>query len=373
MSLPLPVDYFDGRSSRRHAATLEMGGGEIVLRGSFGERRLALEEIEVTEPLGQAPRVLRLASGGYCEVRDREAFTRWAQAVGFHAGHRVSAVMYLQSRWRWAVGSLAGVVLVVLATYLWVLPAVAARLAPALPPAFAELISETALSTLDGQLLKPSRLSAERQAAIVARTQALAAGTPGVPAYRVLFRSAPAIGANAFALPSGQIVVLDELVKLARDDDDVVAVVAHEIGHVAHFHGMRQLIQSAVVSFVAGAYLGDVSSLAASLSALVVESSYSREFEFEADRYGGRLLLAGGSSATRLGDMLLRLEMSHGAGQRKPVGQREDDSPGKGEGAPDVGARSTPEPAGKKERELIDYLSSHPDTQARIAALRELR
>ncbi len=49
-----------------------------------------------------------------------------------------------------------------------------------------------------------------------------------------------AVGANAFALPSGIVVMTDELVELAKTDDELVAVLAHEIGHVRGRHALRQ-------------------------------------------------------------------------------------------------------------------------------------
>ena len=367
MTMPLPVDYFDGRSSRRQAATLDLREGNLVVGCEAGERRIPLGRVELTEPLGNAPRVLRFADdgGGYCEIRQPAAFAAWSRAVGFRPGFHDTLVVRLQSRWRWAAGALLAVALVLFATYYWVLPAAAARIAPTVPAAWTQMLSDAAMKSIDDQLLHPSRLSGERQAAIMQRIRVLADANTSVPAYRIVFRSAPVVGPNAFALPSGQIVVLDELVAIARDDDDVAAVIAHEIGHVAHFHGMRQLIQSAVVSFVVGAYLGDVSSLAASLSTLAVESSYSREFEFEADRYGGRLLLQGGSSPTRLADMLLRLEMSHA---ERAAGKRDKGSGDKDAKAPPAG--SPPESDGIR---LSEFLSTHPDTRKRVDALRAMR
>ncbi|MEB3735127.1 M48 family metalloprotease [Halopseudomonas pachastrellae] len=47
---------------------------------------------------------------------------------------------------------------------------------------------------------------------------------------KVHFRSAPALGANAFALPGGHLVFTDAMVELAQHDDELVAVLAHEAG-----------------------------------------------------------------------------------------------------------------------------------------------
>lgn len=338
--------------------------GQLCVAGAFGERRFSLAEIDLGEPLGSAPWIIRLPDGASCEVRDHAAFALWAARAGWKAA-RPTPVMQLQRRWRWAAAALAGVVAVIAATYVWLLPAAAESIAPALPERLTRVISDAAMGTLDGDLLKPSRLSADEQARIIAAVEQMVAASGDVPRYRLIFRAAPMLGANAFALPSGDIVILDPLVALARDPVDTAAVVAHELGHVAHHHGMRQLIQSAVVSFAAAAYLGDVSSLAASLSALLVESSYSRSFEYEADAYGGRLLLAAGESPERLAGMLVRLERSH---LQRATGGRQDSAGG--------ASGQTGEPAGAEppsRQSVADYLSSHPATKARIDRLNAMR
>ena len=70
------------------------------------------------------------------------------------------------------------------------------------------------------------------------------------PFIRLEVRSAPQIGANAFALPSGIIVVTDELVALSEDDDELAAVIAHELGHVHHRHIMRTVIQNSAAALL---------------------------------------------------------------------------------------------------------------------------
>ena len=65
---------------------------------------------------------------------------------------------------------------------------------------------------------------------------------------------------NAFALPGGIIVVFDELVELAGDDDRVLGVLGHELGHVVHRHSTRQLLQALGLAAIAGVVWGDFSS-----------------------------------------------------------------------------------------------------------------
>lgn len=342
----LPAIYFDGRTARRREVLLTVAGEQLRLSGGEVELSVPLAACCLGESLGGAPRLLSLPDGACCEVPEagsaavQAAVAALAEALGPAAGGQ-GLVMRLQRRWAWAAAALALTVGLLGAGYQWGLPWAAARVAPLVPVAVSRHLSDLALQALDGSVLQPSALSAARQQSLRDQVAARLGHQPGVPAYTLHFRAAPRVGANAFALPSGDIVVLDPLVKLAGDDREIVAVVAHELGHVAYRHGLRQLLQSSVVAFVVGVYLGDVSSLASGFGALVLESRYSRGFEFEADRYGAQRLLAAGISPQVLGTMLSRLEASH----RRP------NQDGSSQG---------------------DLLASHPDTAQRIVTLRTL-
>ena len=70
--------------------------------------------------------------------------------------------------------------------------------------------------------------------------------------YVLEFRKSPAVGPNAFALPGGTVVLLDELVAAAAHDDEIAAVLAHEIGHLHGRHTMRHVLQTSVAGVRGG-------------------------------------------------------------------------------------------------------------------------
>lgn len=332
----IAASFYDGRTPLRQPAELFAVGDEIVGRGQFGERRSRRVEVEISEPMGRSPRFVRFGDGGTFEVADLDEFAHWLTAAGFND----SPVVRMQKRWSWALGSLLGAVLLIAAIYFWGLPAFSKMLAPRIPNPVLQTLSEQTLRFLDDKLLAPSHLSEARRAELTEYTDRVLRTGTDLPAHRLHFRSS-ALGPNAFALPSGDVVVFDQLVELANSNDEVAGVIAHELGHVAYRHGLRQLIQSSLVSFVVGIYFGDVSSMAASLGALALESRYSREFEHEADAYAARTMLAAGRGTEPLAAMLERMEKIQTA---------------KGVGA-----------------FRWEILSTHPDTTERIARLRAIR
>jgi predicted Zn-dependent protease len=103
---------------------------------------------------------------------------------------------------------------------------------------------------------------------------------------------------NAFGAPSGFILVTRGLLRCAASEDEVAAILAHEIGHVTGGHGMKAIKASRWTE--TGALLakwgtsGSDSSLTAKLTAAftdsitdivktMITSGYSRDLEMQAD------------------------------------------------------------------------------------------
>lgn len=113
---------------------------------------------------------------------------------------------------------------------------------------------------------------------------------------------------NAFALPGGQIFITTGMIGSLENDDQLAAVLAHEIGHVIHRHGAEQLAKARLSQGLAGAAViasGDASTgqLAAAVSQLV-NMKYGRDDEIESDLYGLTLLHQAGFEPRGMVEML---------------------------------------------------------------------
>lgn len=99
---------------------------------------------------------------------------------------------------------------------------------------------------------------------------------------------------NAFALPGGEVFVLTGLLDRAGEDDAMVrGVLAHELGHAIHRHGMRGLARRAGYAVALAYLLGDVDEIVIVLGGYAAQLdslSYSRDMESEADAFGVDLL-----------------------------------------------------------------------------------
>ncbi|HKK13647.1 MAG TPA: M48 family metallopeptidase [Gammaproteobacteria bacterium] len=119
---------------------------------------------------------------------------------------------------------------------------------------------------------------------------------------------------NAFATPGGYIVVFRGLIDSADTPDEVAGVLAHEMGHVIRRHPTQAMVRSLGFRVVAGAFMGDASGLASSAADLgrsLLELSYSRQDEAEADRVGAGLLRRSGIGTAGLVAFFNRLRKAH--------------------------------------------------------------
>jgi Zn-dependent protease with chaperone function len=325
------ASYFDGRSTRVRTVGLSMTGDDLSVTGEDIDLRIPFAQVSVDERLGRAPRRLRFPDGAFCEVRDLEAL----DALLSSTGHRDGRVDRMQRHLKSVLLAVVACILLTVVGYKVGLPWAAERGARHLPPAVGRALSVQALNALDGRFLLPSKIPAERRQALAAKFHALVLPEGGTPKSGLLFRRSPQLGANAFTLPDGTIIMLDDLVTSINDDRQIIAVLGHELGHAHGYHGLQLLLRSSVVGAFLTLYIGDISQLLAAAPAAVVQARYSQELEREADDYGATLLSRNGMSPGLLADVLQTLVKAH---------------PGSHEG----------------------YLSSHPSTQERIRHLRSL-
>ena len=199
----------------------------------------------------------------------------------------MSWVHVLESKMRYIIPSVVLLIVLAFCTAKFGIPAAAKLISARLPDAVFQVASEQTLKILDKLIFKPSELDAELENRIRSHLQGAIDDHPDLR-IQILFRLGGHIGPNAFALPDGQVIFTDEMIKIAEDDNEILSVLAHEIGHVAHQHGMRRVVQDSLMSFAILALTGDssgVSELFLGLPAVLTELAYSRAFEREADQY----------------------------------------------------------------------------------------
>lgn len=143
---------------------------------------------------------------------------------------------------------------------------------------------------------------------------------------------------NAFALPGGYLVVFTGLILEAEGPDQVAGVLAHEMAHVTLRHGLERIAHQVGLWTAASLLFGDVDALTSIAVRIFSEASandYSRDQETEADLEGTRMLIEARVDPSGLASFFSMLEREHG------------DVP-----------------------ESLGWLSTHPQHEARVAAIR---
>ena len=341
--------YFDGKSALQQEVDLQGASGMILLRGEGVVRDEPLNTLRISSKVGNSPRMVYFQDGAHCEVADHAGFESLLQESG---AQPVSLLAKMEASWLHVSVAVLLFIAFLAGAYYWGLPLAANIAARRIPYRVAHGIDTHFLKALDGNILLPSKLSQLRRDKLRHEFDRLHL-PDGLPPHALLFRNSPQIGPNAFALPGGTIVMTDQLVKLAgNNDQELIAVLAHELGHVAGRHPLRNMLQGSVVALAMTWYLGDVSSLLAAAPTLLLQTHYSRGFETDADSFAVKLLHDNHIPPTRLADILAKLEAYH---------FKHEKAMHHGVAAKDTGGFH-----------FSDYFATHPATAERIRAIRAL-
>ncbi|MBU0678162.1 MAG: M48 family metalloprotease [Verrucomicrobia bacterium] len=155
---------------------------------------------------------------------------------------------------------------------------------------------------------------------------------------------------NAFSAPGGLIFVSRGMLRLCKDEDDLAAVLAHEVGHVQFQHGLRAIKKSRLTSALTilaaesaksfggqelaqltEAFEGSISDITSTM----MNSGYARKLERQADEAAVTIMQRVGYDPAALVDVLHEMKK-----QLKPGGH--------------------------------DFAKTHPDPDDRIKDIREI-
>ena len=298
-------------------------------------KAFALAEVSFSSRLGNTPRLLTLPDGASCHIDDNDVVDEFLKQ------HKTN----ITAHWLHILESQVGYVLLAVAftaVFTWGMitygiPYFATKLAYNLPESVEHSLGNGTLEALDKVMFSASTLDETTRQRLQQRFEAMKQQVNHNSAYRMVFRRGDKIGANAFALPSGIIVVTDELVEASNNDDEVIAILAHEIGHLVHRHSIRMVMQNSAVAVLVATITGDpfsTSSLVVALPTILVNSKYSREFEIEADDFAYQYLVDNNMDTQIFATILERIA------------------------------------GGDSESGFDNYLSSHPGTRERLMRFR---
>ncbi len=274
----LDAFYFDGKSSRKIKCEIRIDDEFLIV--PLFDLKLSLNDVKISSKISNVSQIITLKNGAYFMLSPEEKSVN------------KNFVLKLESKMIYAFISVFVLVGVVV-FFLTIGSATSAKmLADVLPKHTLDRLSNEAFNELkEDKYLEPSKLDRKTKAYILQNFNTI---KPKDLDLKLHFYKSDIFKANAFALPSGDIVLLDDLVKLDNDQTfrGIIGVLAHEIGHVKYKHSLRNIIQTSIAGAVAAYFLGDISSIAVAFSTGIVSMSYSRDFESEADDTAISILIA---------------------------------------------------------------------------------
>lgn len=285
--MALQGNWFDGKTSASQWVELQMDdAGEICVIHVTEQTivaRASFSAIRISSRVGNTPRFVYFPNGEKFETKQHDQIDQWLQQYRPSFWHNLAH--QLESHTYFVALTLVLVVSLTWALAVYGLPAASRYIAFHLPQNVMNRAATETLQFLDKTQLKPTKLDDQTRAQILAHFAPAIEQNKNLH-IKVIFRGGGHIGANAFALPDGTVLFTDEIVRLAKNNDELLAVLAHEIGHVKYRHSLRSVIQGSVISFGVAMLTGDLSAasnLLASLPVVITNMSYSRNFEREAD------------------------------------------------------------------------------------------
>ncbi len=299
--------YFPPLASQAKVARLWGMSGDFRLHveGDAEPRRPQL--VSLSDKLGSVPRKFTFADGGVFEA---PAEADVDGLMGSH-GSFFSRLSRLEASWRFAVLAVVLTVGLLFSVYRYGLPVMASAAAAVTPSGIVELMDSGSLQSIDQVFFKPSTLDDARKREVQAVFDGLASASgENSPPLKLEFRDGGRLDANAFALPGGTIVVTDQLLKLAKSEDEYAGVLAHEIGHVQNRHQLQQIYRLLGISFMIGLIGGDSSQLidqVVNQAATLQSLAYTREFENDADKRSVEIMLKAGRNPVAFIGLLERI------------------------------------------------------------------
>ncbi|MDH5181143.1 MAG: M48 family metallopeptidase [Gammaproteobacteria bacterium] len=334
--IKLPAYRYDGTTSNRQEVEIclfDSGEVDILIDGE--KLRYKVDDITSTPKVGRIRARFAFSDGSVCEVMEHPELDAAIQMLPHQS--RQNKIHGIENH----LGAIA-VVFVMTIVLMFVvvqygIPAAAKQVAFMIPVEMEQSMGESTMEVFEKHLCEPSKLSDKRQTQL--RKKFIGSLDEEMASrIKLIFLHCKGFGPNAFALPAGFVIFTDDIVKLAKHDNELLGVFAHEVGHVMKRHAMRHVLQNTVTGLVIVLLTGDVgslASLAAALPTVIVQAKFSRDFETESDDYAAAFLRKRNIPTRHLGEMLERLVKKHG-GDRLP-----------------------------------DFLSSHPATRERIERLKK--
>ena len=366
--------FFDGKTSDKKDVLLYYNdNGMLGFTETQHREKLSgetpFDQVAISSRIGNTPRYIDFPDGSQFETNDNDAVDKLIN--NFRDDFFHGLLHKLES-----AKTIVFITTISLIGFGWLfvqygIPYGSKVIADRLPIKASQYLGQGVLELMDKQWFKKSRLSAERQQALLHKFSRLKQTIPDSDYFNLVFRKGGFIGANAFALPDGTIVFTDELIRLTDNNQELVSIMLHEIGHLKQRHSLRATIQQSSLAIFIVAITGDISTSSSLITALpfvLVESGFSQGMETEADTFALEYMQQHDISPLLFATMMEKLVVSFSDTYAKCL---ETEKTNDAKKCIQLALQSNKRPENKKSNGVMDYFSTHPSSNERILRFRQ--
>ncbi len=309
----MKVQYYDGISALPQPADIYLGQKElrIVLQENSKSVICAIDSVRIDESFGGKRRIY---------INDTEYFLDDGKATEAIRSLKpgVSTTLKfliekIEHHWPLVILSFFGLMI---AGFVFVnkgMPFLSSKIAAMIPDNMSKTMGQQALNGLDQiKLTEASKVALADQERIRQKYYSICSKELPPEMCRLEFRhsSRGFLNYNAFAAPGGLSVLLDGMYELAANDQEILAILLHELGHQKNNHALQKLVESSIYTVSFAMFLGDVSSISGILTAApaaIVQAQHSQAHETEADDWGLNIMQKHDISTIHFADIMQRL------------------------------------------------------------------
>ena len=349
---------FDGKNVEKTSLSLFVDGEGTAYLSNKPQATFKFIKLAVSPRIGDSTRFLTLPDGSLFETLDNDNVDKLCSFFETTKHSRIHS-----DRWLLKLSVMAVFLILSWMGVHYGVPALSYKIAMQVPEEMLIQSGQAAMLKLDAEKFTKSKLAKKRQKKIDNIFQKLLPDDYKL-AYKLHFRQGGKIGANAFALPSGDIIITDELINLSSNDNEIISILLHEIAHAELRHAIQRTIQTSTILLVVVAATGDLTSLGTlflGVPALLLDSNYNRQMEWDADTYSLNKMQQLKINPIAFADMLEKIVKYHETKKMKVTESQSDDK----------------NIDNKKKEEVSHtdnsdgYWSSHPPSKERIKRMKE--
>jgi Zn-dependent protease with chaperone function len=309
--------YFDGESAHPRDVVLCFGERSLVILG-FDDVVIAHWPLASLRAIGlRKDSTVQLVPQRDSDVRLMLSDRQMLNAIGAVCPdlyHRPVDRRGVRRAFLWASGAVASLALIVFV----LLPALAGQLAQLIPPEREQQLGDAMVDQLQTLLSlagdeRPEICDTSSGVAAIERMTARLNAESQLP-YPLRIGVIDHGLVNAVALPGGRILIFRGLLEAAGNPEEVVGVLAHEVGHVVHRDPTRGALRAAGTTGMLGLLLGDVfgAGIVVVATDLMLNASYQRDAETRADEIAYDLLAEAELPSQPFADFFVKMKKKYG-------------------------------------------------------------